>query len=158
MARPGRKGLCGQTISEIGCSNLAVPQGETTPVWTCARRSCLTLGSLPVDSWPQPGSPFLIFPPPHLCPGRLTNSRPPGRPDLPTTSAQTSSLKAVWMRLCTFQMGFSPGSRGLALALAWPLIYHSLKLSYSLPVYRLPPPSGMQPPRGQGLYLPCALP
>lgn len=100
---PGRKGLCGQTISEIGCSNLAIPQGETTPVWTCARRSCLTLGFLPVDSWPQPGSPFLIFPPPpHLCPGRLTNSRPPGRPDLPTTSAQTSSLKAVWMRLCTF--------------------------------------------------------
>lgn len=29
-------------------------------------------------------------------------------------------------------MGFSPGSQGLALALAWPLIYHSLKLSYLL--------------------------
>lgn len=46
-------------------------------------------------------------------------------------------MKVVWKGLCTFEMGSSPGSQELALALAWPLIYHSLKLSYLLP-YLLP--------------------
>lgn len=38
---------------------------------------------------------------PHLHPGQLTVSRPPGRPDLPPSSARTSFLQAVCMRLCT---------------------------------------------------------
>lgn len=111
-----------------------------------------------LPAWGQLASAWLTIPDlpsPHLCPGRLTNSRPPGRPDLPTTSAQTSSLKAVWMGLCTFKpwlpgLGFSLGLAS-DLSLAKIILFAPLFTVCLLPLE-------CNLPRGQGLYLPCALP
>jgi hypothetical protein len=138
VSRPGRKGLCRQTISGIGCPHLTAPQGETMLGWTSSSKSCLalsvlTLGSLPADSWPQPGSPFLTLPPPPASQS-AHHLQAPRKPDFTHHFCPNFLFQGGSNGTFHLLTGLQPWRlRSWVLALAWLLIYHSLKLSYLLP-------------------------
>lgn len=139
VPRPGRNGLSVVRLYlELG-----------VPIWQPQRQrdnagldqlqrraaspsSVLTLGSLPVDSWPHLALGSHPFSPTRPC--LLTTSRPPRWPDFthhfcPNFRFEGGSNGAS--HLLNGPRPWHPGS--WVLILAWPLIYHSLKLSYLLP-------------------------
>lgn len=148
MSRPGRKGLSlwsdyvwnwvfqsGSPTEKDNAGLDLLQRGAASP------SSVLTLGSLPMDSWPQPGSPTPDPPSPTLI---SVCSPLPGPQDgltLLTTSAPKFRFNAGSVGASHLLNGLWPWCSGSwVLFLAWPLIYHSLKLSYLLP-YLLSPSS-----------------